>query len=129
MKAVNCYGESNFQYRDRQGPPPWDSLDFRIGGSVKRHAIFEIARKWNARHKNDPPFKVSVVDAWQLTDNRLETTAEGRHWIAEDGGEFATMRKGIGESEGISLLQPCLTYSASVLDRIWDDFITERMTI
>jgi len=30
---------------------------------------------------HDPPFRVSVVDVTSLTDNRPDTSTEGRHWI------------------------------------------------
>jgi hypothetical protein len=102
MQPVMCYGEYNFMY-SKEGDgiaPPYDSLDFRMGGSKKRHAIYDLARVWNKAHLDHPPFRVSAVDAWQLTDNRMETTYDGRHWIAE--GKKWAPRKGIGEAEGIS---------------------------
>lgn len=40
------------------------------------------------------------MDAWMLTDNRPETTSEGRHWVAEDWGWIATRRPYVGEAEG-----------------------------
>lgn len=79
-------------------PAPADSLDFRLGGSIKRHAIYEVARKWN-QFKN-ATFRVSAVDAWQLTDHRMETTSDGRHWIDEMNGYYSWRRQGIGEAEG-----------------------------
>ena len=48
-----------------------------------------------------------MVDAWLLTDNRPETTNEGRHWIDEGKGNFVTKRPLIGEAEGKSLFN-CL---------------------
>jgi len=30
---------------------------------------------------HDPPFRVGVVDVTSLTDNRPDTSTEGRHWI------------------------------------------------
>ena len=77
---------------------PQDSYEFRLGGSLKRHVIFDIARQWNRVNQEDPPFRVSVADAWLLTDNRPETTSEGRHWVGE-GETFAKIR-GIGEPAG-----------------------------
>ena len=67
-----------------------------------RHAVYRVARTWNKIYKDNPPFRVSVVDAWLLTDNRPETTMEGRHWIAEDK-KYKAFRKGIGEADGILL--------------------------
>ena len=78
--------------------PPSDTLDFRLGGSMKRHAIHDVAKKWN--QEGNSTFRVSAVDAWQLTDNRMETTSDGRHWI-DESGYHSQRRKGIGEAEGI----------------------------
>jgi hypothetical protein len=105
--------------------PPDDSLDFRLGGSKKRQAIYQTARVWNNLHRENPPFRVSVVDAWKLTDNRPETTYEGRHWIAE--GKKICPRKSVGETEGISTLYVLLS-TDSIQDRIMDDFVNERAT-
>jgi hypothetical protein len=52
-------------------------------------------------YKENPPFRVSVVDAWLLTDHRPETTSEGRHWIAENK-KLTLLRNGIGEPDGIA---------------------------
>jgi hypothetical protein len=64
-----------------------------------------VAKRWNAQFTEG--FRVSVVDAWLLTDNRPETTNEGRHWIDEGKGNFVTKRPLIGEAEGKSLFN-CL---------------------
>ena len=70
---------------------------------MKRHAIYEVARKWN--QIGNSTFRVSAVDAWQLTDNRMETTSDGRHWIDEMNGYYSYRRKGIGEAEGIEFVE------------------------
>jgi hypothetical protein len=96
--------------------------------SQKRHAVYEVARQFHLENVDNPPFKVSVVDAWQLTDNRPETTSEGRHWIAEDSA-YREFRNGIGEGDGsfpLSFITDCLD---SALDIIWDNFIHERMVL
>lgn len=102
---MQCYGEYNIVYSEKADgvAPPEDSLDFRIGGAKKRHAIYEVARRWNRQFSQSPPFKVSAIDVWQLTDNRPETTNDGRHWIDEGRGDFVRIRPGIGEAEGNTL--------------------------
>jgi len=106
FKAVQCYGEYNIVYSDSHPdtPAPVDSLDFRLGGSQKRHAIHEVAREWNTAQlaSGNATFRVSAVDAWQLTDQRMETTSDGRHWIDEMNGYYSYRRRGIGEAEGTS---------------------------
>ena len=67
---------------------------------MARHTITKVAKDWNKMHGTDAPFKVSVVDVWLLTDNRPETTTEGRHWVLE-GPYPITWRKGIGTAVGI----------------------------
>lgn len=59
----------------------------------------EVARLWNREYRN--AFRLSVVDEWRLTDNRPETTFEGRHWVSEwfSTGNYA-YRPLIGEAEG-----------------------------
>ena len=79
-----------------------ESSVYRYGESKVRFAIYSVAKNWNAMYRESPPFRVSVVDAWLLTDHRPETTSEGRHWIAEDD-KFRILRNGIGESDGIVL--------------------------
>jgi hypothetical protein len=100
----------------------------RQGGARKRHKIFEIARRWNREHRERgyEPFRVSVVDAWMMTDNRPETTSDGRHWVPEGGNPWP-QRPRIGEAEGISIC--ILADLDSVLDIIWDEFINERVTV
>ena len=93
-------GEDNWIYTGKfpGTPPPEDSLDFRIGGARKRHAIYEVAKMWNAKH-SAPKFRVSVVDAWSLTDNFPESTSDGRHWVSE-GRKFWDQRSLQGQAEG-----------------------------
>jgi hypothetical protein len=59
-----------------------------------------MAKEWNRVHQAQPPFRLSVVDAWQLTDHRPETTTDGRHWISESLTQFWDKRSRIGEAEG-----------------------------
>jgi len=72
---------------------------------MKRHAIYDVGKQWNK--SGNSTFRVSAVDAWQLTDNRMETTSDGRHWIDEMNGYYSYRRKGIGEAEGILRLWRC----------------------
>jgi hypothetical protein len=81
---------------------PDDSLDFRYGGSQKRHAIFEAAKRWNREHSGDIPFLVSAIDAWFLTDSRPETSADGRHWSEERTPAWDD-RPSIGEADSFSI--------------------------
>ena len=74
--------------------PPDDSLDFRYGGAKQRHAIFEIGRQWT-----DSAFRVSVIDAWLLTDPRPETTFDGRHYSGESEDALED-RPLMGEADG-----------------------------
>lgn len=76
----------------------------RIGGAIKRHGIYNVAREWNLLHQSNPPFRVSVVDGWRLTDNRPETTVEGLHWITEAQGDKRPLRPMVGEAIGISFV-------------------------
>lgn len=70
-----------------------------------------------------------MVDAWQLTDDRPETTADGRHWVlTEENKDVAQFRTGIGEAPGMRS-QFFANGLDSILDRVWDDFIEERMTL
>jgi hypothetical protein len=104
-------------------------VDSRFGNAYKRHAIYDVARTWNQEHIGKSPFRVSVVDGWQLTDNRPETSSDGGHWIAE-GSNHLTFRKGIGECDGMSPSANLATNRIdSILDIIFDDFITERVVI
>jgi hypothetical protein len=82
--------------------PPKDSIDFRIGGSAKRKAMYFVAHHWNQMHRQNPPFRLSVVDAWDMTDNRPEATSEGRHWVSEDEGA-EKIRPFVGETDGTFL--------------------------
>ena len=95
-------GEENWIYSEKFPgvSPPEDSFDFRLGGARKRHSIYELAVKWNAVH-TVPKFRVSVVDAWSLTDNFPESTSDGRHWVSE-GRKYWDQRSLQGEAEGIS---------------------------
>lgn len=92
-------GENNWIYAEKfpGTRPPEDSLDFRLGGARKRHVLYEFAKKWNRMHTN---FRVSVVDAWSLTDNFPESTSDGRHWVSE-GGKYRDHRSRQGEAEGM----------------------------
>jgi hypothetical protein len=74
-------------------------LDSRLGGSRKRHVIFNLARNWNRIHLGEEPFRLSVIDAWMLTDNRPETTSDGLHWVVENKNTW-DQRPKIGEAEG-----------------------------
>ena len=74
-----------------------DSLNYRLGSYLKRQAIYEVARRWNLKKS----FRVSVVDAWKLTDNRPETSFEGRHWVIDQIDDRASRRPLIGEAEGM----------------------------
>jgi len=74
----------------------------RIGGAIKSLVVFELARAWNNLFKANSPFRLSVVDAFQLTGDRMETTADGSHWV--DEGQFENRldrRKGVGEPDGM----------------------------
>jgi hypothetical protein len=84
-------------------------LDFRYGGAKKRFAVFDVARRWNRLHHTDEAtsFRLSAVDAWFLTDNRPETTSDGRHYTLERAGN--DKRPLIGEADGISYLSMLLT--------------------
>ena len=42
-----------------------------------------------------------MVDAWKLTDNRPETSFEGRHWVIDQIDDRASRRPLIGEAEGM----------------------------
>jgi len=82
---------------------PVDSLDFRYGGAIKHKAVFEVAKVWNKLHDeagDHSTFRVSAIDAWTLTDNRLETNSDGRHFSLEF--EYDKHRPFIGEADGIS---------------------------
>jgi len=66
---------------------------------VKRLGIIELAKRWNKEHDG---FRVSVVDAWLLTDSRPETTSDGRHYTAaEDQPWYGPQRPLMGEADGI----------------------------
>jgi hypothetical protein len=70
-----------------------------------------------------------VVDAWQLTDDRPETTADGRHWVlTEENKDVAQFRTRIGAAPGLRI-QCHVNGLDSILDREWGDFIEERMTL
>jgi hypothetical protein len=103
FQAVNCFGDKHFMYENQKDQfpdgPPRDSVDFRIGGCEKRKAMFFVAHHWNQMHKDNPPFKLSVIDAWEYTDNRPEATSEGRHWVSEDEGA-QSIRPHVGETDG-----------------------------
>jgi hypothetical protein len=90
-EAIDCWGKD---YPGREVAD--DSLDFRIGGAVKRHAVFDVAKSWNAVHDS---FRLSVVDAWFLTDSRPETSFDGRHW-SEDENPARNERPLMGEADG-----------------------------
>ena len=92
-------------YPTSEGIPESSLLDLRWATSLSRSYVFKTARAWNKAHKANPPFRLSVIDGWQLTDNRPETSSEGRHWISEDVGELDTFRKGIGEPDGSSIIK------------------------
>jgi len=51
-------------------------------------------------HLGKEPFRLSVIDAWMLTDNRPETTGDGFHWVAEFRTDLLNQRPRIGEAEG-----------------------------
>lgn len=95
---INCWGDKPWIYESRwdEGPPP-DTLDYRHGASKKRHVAYQVAKEWNKQHPET--FKVSIVDAFAYTDNRPETTSDGRHWIAEDIWT-SKRRPLVGEAEG-----------------------------
>lgn len=99
---MQCYDKGvTYNYEpDGEFQGTKDSITFRYGAGNMRFAVYRVAQTWNQMYKNNPPFRVSVVDAWLLTDNRPETTSEGRHWIAEDK-KFKELRQGIGEADGI----------------------------
>jgi hypothetical protein len=68
---------------------------------IKRHGVIELAKRWNEQHKDG--FRVSVVDAWQLTDGRPETTSDGRHYSPPDEKPYdAAERPLMGEADGTS---------------------------
>ena len=72
-----------------------------------RDRIFDLARKWNRITLDNPDmFRLSVVDAWKVTDDRPETVYDGRHWIVEehyDRYRVSEFRPLIGEAEGINI--------------------------
>jgi len=106
LKPLFCLNRnSKFYGPDNPDSPfPEDSLYFRKGGEIKRHGIYDVAREWNLRHQKNPPFRVSVVDTWYLTDNRPETSVEGLHWITELHGDVSRFRPMVGEAMGMSFL-------------------------
>jgi hypothetical protein len=67
-----------------------------MAGFIQRHALQEVALLWNHFYENSP-FRVSAIDAWQLTDNRPETTAHERYQVTEDPEELGLY---INEAEG-----------------------------
>lgn len=96
-----CGGDITNRFYPGRTPAPDDSIDTRIGGAIKSHVIFELAREWNKLHKDNAPFRLSVVDAFQLTGDRMETTVDGSHWV--DEGQFENRldrRIGAGEPDG-----------------------------
>lgn len=46
------------------------------------------------------PFKLSVVDAFAMTDARPESTSDGTHWVEENEKSYL-IRPTVGECEGI----------------------------
>lgn len=98
---VICQGDKPWIYESKwsQGPPD-DSLDFRIGVSKKRQVAYQAASEWNRKNQ---PFKLSVVDAFAMTDARPETTNDGTHWV-EEHEKSHLIRPTVGEAEGIRLL-------------------------
>jgi hypothetical protein len=79
---------------------PDDSLDFRYGGAKQRSAVFEIGRKW-IQQNTESQFRLSVIDAWLLTDSRPETTSDGRHYSGEnDDTQLLQDRPLMGEADG-----------------------------
>ena len=83
-KIISCLGEYNWIYSEKfpNQQPPEDSIDFRLGGSLKRRVCYDVAQAWHQANP-DCPFRVSVIDAWKLTDNYAESTSDGRHWVVE----------------------------------------------
>ena len=95
--------------------PPED-VGSRHGGALKSRVLFDFARAWNEDHKHDPPFRLSVVDGFVLTGDRMETTSDGAHWVNEEEGREddktwsqwkawletgkPSHRKGVGEADG-----------------------------
>lgn len=91
---MDCHGKDwdpNFERPD-------DSLDFRYGGAKQRRAVFEIARSW-IQQNPESSFRLSVIDAWLLTDSRPETTSDGRHYSA-DIEDVVEDRPLMGEADG-----------------------------
>jgi hypothetical protein len=125
-QQVHCYdGKTPYQYNNTQiSQVPRESISFRYGAEKARHTITNVAKDWSRERAENPPFRVSVVDAWLLTDNRPETTTEGRHWVVE-GPSTIKWRAGFGTTVGTSCSRWVLMID-SVLDQIWDDFVTGR---
>lgn len=120
FQAVDCRGKD---YNPDHTPPD-DSLDFRFGASRKRWAIYDLAKTWN----EGTGVRVSVVDAWEITDPRPETTSDGRHY-SSDNPKIGEQRRYVGEADGKigkfgrKLILACLQ------DVIFDEFIHERKTV
>ena len=85
-----------------------------------------MASKWNNLHSKELPFRLSVVDAWMMTDNRPESTSDGVHWI-EENEKSSLVRPTVGEADGTTHLQTIINQDC-ILDRVWDDFIHGRTT-
>jgi hypothetical protein len=98
-QPIQCYSERIFEY-PTEGISEPTSRDLRFAGSRSRSWVFKLARQWN---QGGSPFRLSIIDGWILTDNRPETSSEGRHWISEDSGELDHYRHGIGEPDGSTL--------------------------
>ena len=91
FQAVDCRGKDY----NPDNPSPDDSLDFRFGASRKRWAIYDLAKTWN----EGTGVRVSVVDAWEITDPRPETTSDGRHY-SSDNAKIGEQRRYVGEADG-----------------------------
>jgi len=92
--------------------------------------VWDVAKKWNQIHENDLPFRTSVVDVWQLTDNRPETSSEGRHWVYERTGDASlSARPLMGEAERTYICRGLSDVIESAMDWMWDDFVNERVTV
>jgi hypothetical protein len=117
---VDCRGKDYKQGENK----PSESLDFRFGGNIKRHAVIDVAEKWNEEHEEG--FRVSVVDAWWLTDSRPETTSDGRHYSSpEEKPWYAAERPLMGEADGMFLCS--MANLAAIDDWVFDDIINGRV--
>ena len=76
--------------------------------------------------------RVSVVDAWEITDPRPETTSDGRHY-SSDNPNIGQQRPYVGEADGTIIYPRCDEMEADFLaclqDVIFDEFIHERKTV